>query len=605
MVAVFVLAAASGVVAEDVSVKATIEPAVIPVGNEAVLTVTIQGKFRKTGAPELPPLDDFYVYESGTSQNFNFINGAISSSVSYNYTLVPRKEGLFKIESIRVVIKDKEYTAAPLSVEVVPAATSVTPPAGGRRPTASSTREEPADRERDPSIFIDARIDRDTVFVNQQITWTLGYYSDGRLNLLGSPNYSPPLAEGFWVEDLPPQNKYYSTVNNRQYLVNEIKRGYFPTSPGIFEIGEARVSLIVDDFNVRDFDSFFRRPFRSMGAGKSQTLLTEKKKVVVLPLPAAGKPAGFTGIVAQDLRLSMAADKQVVQVGEPVNVTIEINGKGNIKTITAPSLAGEDAYKVYESGSSADVFKKDYVVAGRKMSEYVVVPRNEGKLTIPALNVPYFDPVAKKYLVARSLPVQLDVRPGTNEEGRKVVYAGGGDDFEVISRDIRYIHPVPPALFTARNHIFQNKIYVALHVLPVFAVVFSLLVEGRRKKYRQNVGFARAVRAFRDADKKLNAGQKLIRDGRIEEGFTAVSAALDGYFADKMNVSASGLTVDVIDTFLSGRGVDENTSNELKKVYVLCDQARYASTSVSAGAAENAVERARSNLKTIEKEYLG
>lgn len=605
VIAALALAVFTGITAaEDVTVTATITPSVVPVGNEAVLTVTVEGSFRKTGAPELPALDDFYVYESGTSQSFNFINGAVSSSVSYNYTLVPRNEGTFVIEPIRVIIKDKEYTANPLTVEVVAAASSVSPPPPGQQP-APTPRASEAGPETDSSIFINARVDRDTVYVNQQITWTLGYYSDGRVNLLGSPNYTPPQAEGFWVEDLPPQNKYYTTINRRQYLVNEIKRGYFPTSPGLFEIGEARVSIMVDESSSRDFDNFFRRPFRSFGTGRPQVLQTEKKKVVVLPLPQAGKPADFDGIVAQDLQVSMAADKQVVQVGEPVNVTIELNGKGNIKTIKPPSIAASDAYKVYESGSSSDVFKKDYVVAGRITSEYVVIPRNQGKLTLPAIRVPYFDPTTRRYSVAQSYPIQLDVRPGTNEDGRKVIYAGGGDDFEVISRDIRYIHPVPSAVLTAREYLFQNRFYAALHAVPVIAVVFSLVVESRRKKFRRNAGFARAVRALKDADKKLGAANKSFREGRMEEGFTGVSAALVGYFADKMNVAPSGLTAEVIERFLDERGVDDETRSELNAIITTCDQARFAAASLPPAAAERAVEKARSTLRTMEKGYMG
>lgn len=593
-------------VADDVSVSAALSTTVVPVGNEVELTIVIQGKFRKSGAPELPPLDDFYVYESGTSQNFNFINGAINSSITYRYNLVPRKEGIFKIEPIRVTLKDKQYTANPVTLEVVAAASAVVPPAGNQgRPGKTPEGSDKTGRQKDRSIFIRASTDRDTVFVNQQTTWTLGYYSDGRIDLLRSPNYTPPQAEGFWVEDLPPQNKYYTTLNGRQFLVNEIKRGYFPTSPGIFEIGEARVDLVVDDFNKRTRDDFFNRSFRSFGFGKSQTLMTEKKKIVVLPLPAAGRPADFTGVVAEDLLLSMSADKQVVLVGEPVNVTIELNGKGNIKTITPPPFEDVNSFKIYESGSSSDVFKKDYVVAGRKLSEFVVIPKVQGRLTIPAIRLPYFDPVKKRYLVAQSLPVQFDVKPGAKEEGRKIIYAGGGDDFEVISKDIRYIHPVPSVLAIAPRYIYQNKFYIAAHILPVFAVLFSFFAEGRRRKFSQNVGFARAARALKDADKKLNTGRKLFSKGRVEEGFSALSGAMDGYFADKMNVSPSGLTGVAIEEYLAARGVDSDTRSSLRHVFAACDQARYAATDVSADAAEETLDRARKALKTLERNYQG
>jgi hypothetical protein len=207
----------------DVTVSATVDPSVVSLGSEAQLTITVQGKFRRSSEPELPPLDDFDVYDSGTSQNFSFINGQIQSSISYRYVLVPKKEGVFTIGPIRFAIKDKEYTTQPIQLEVVAASGAITPqtaPGSGQGEVAPDDDH----AKKDQSIFIQASVDRDTVYVNQQVTWTLGYFSDGRITLLRSPNYTPPEAEGFWVEDLPPQNKYYTTLYGRQYLVNEIKR---------------------------------------------------------------------------------------------------------------------------------------------------------------------------------------------------------------------------------------------------------------------------------------------------------------------------------------------------------------------------------------------
>jgi hypothetical protein len=297
--------------ADDVSVSASLDQAAARVGNEITLTVTVEGKFRKSSEPELPPLEDFDVYNAGTSQNFSMINGRVRSSVSYRYILVPQKEGQFEIGPIKFTLEDREYKTQPIPLQVLAASASVTPQ---QAPPSKGGGDQGGAGE-DRSIFIEASVDRDTVYVNQQVTWTLGYYSDGRISLLRSPNYTPPEAEGFWVEDLPPQNKYYSNMNGRRYLVNEIKRGYFPTSPGVFEIGPAKVEVVVDDMSFNRLDDLFSRNFRSRGFGRSQALSTEKKEIVVLPLPARGRPEEFSGVIAEGLTLSLSADKQVVQVG--------------------------------------------------------------------------------------------------------------------------------------------------------------------------------------------------------------------------------------------------------------------------------------------------
>ncbi len=590
---------AAPVRAGDVEVTASVSPSVVPVGNSAVLTVTVRGKFRRTAAPQLPTLEDIYVFESGTSQNFSLVNGQMSSSITFTYTLSPQKEGVFKISPITFTIGDKQYTADPVTLEVTAANSSVSPPI--QRQAQGQGESEPS-AGADQSIFITATTDNDTVYVNQQITWTLGYYSDGRVGLLRSPNYSPPDAEGFWVEDLPPQNKYYRTINGRQYLVNEIKRAYFPTAPGVYTIGKAKVDVVVDDLRRGNrLDDFFSRGLRSRGLGDAKSLLTDERRIVVLPLPAAGKPGGFNGIVARNLRVMIFADKQVAQVGEPVNVTIEINGIGNIKTIAPPPLAEMNEYKIYESGSKSDSFKKDYTVSGRKQYDFVVIPQVEGKWSIPAVEMAYFDPVAGRYEIARSHAIPMDVKPGAKEEGRKVIYAGGGDDIEVISRDIRYIHPVPSVIAMAHKPLYRNRVYMGLHVLPLLAVVASLFVERRRRRFRDDVVFARSSRALREAQRKLSLGEKLFGGGDIEGGYSALSGAVTGYFADKTNASAAGLTSTTIAEFLRGAGADEDVVTDVHRVLAECDAARFAAGAATPERGRDAGVSAASALKAIEK----
>lgn len=579
---------------DDITVRAVVDPATVAVGEQVVLTIEVQGKFRRSISPELPPLDDFDMFQAGTSQNFSFVNGQASSSITFRYVLVPRAEGTFRIEPVRFTVGANQYTANPVTITVTAASSGIGgPPPAGAAPDGTPPGGLPAENE---SIFVAASVDADTVYVNQQITWTLGYYTDGRVALLRSPNYSPPAAEGFWVEDLPPQNKYYANLHGRQYLVSEIKRGFFPTAPGVYTIGEARVDIVVDDSRARGtINDFFARPLRG-GFGQQRTLQTDPIRVVVLPLPAAGKPAGFQGAVAGDLAVSVAADKQVVQVGEPVNVVVEMSGAGNMRTLAAPVLPELPGFKVYESGSSSDSFKKDYVVSGRRKIELVLVPRAEGRFTIPPIRIAYFDPVRGNYAVAQSVAVPIEVKPGTAEEGRKLVYAGG-DDFKVINRDIRFIHAVPAELTTGARPFWTSRWFVVFQSLPALAVAASLVIERRRRRLRSDVGFARASRALRDAEKKLGEAGKTFRAGQSERGFALVQGAISGYFADRMNVPPAGVTGADIDAFLRGRGVEENLVAAVARVIAACNAARYA-----AGAA-GAVDGAR--LAGEAREALG
>jgi hypothetical protein len=543
-------------------------------------------------------MPDFDLYEAGTSQNFSFVNGQVHSSVTFNYVLSPRNEGSFKIEPIRFTLGDQQYTANPVALEVVAARPGVRVPQGTPPPAAGRPRGDlPAE---DESIFVGASVDQDTVYVNEQVTWTLGYYTDGRVELLRSPNYSPPSSEGFWVEDLPPQNKYYETLHGRQYLVSEIKRAFFPTAPGTYTIGEARVDIVVDDFGRGSIDDFFNRSFRG-GFGQGRSLSTKPIHVVVQPLPATGKPADYQGAVAGDLTVAMSADKQTVHVGEPVNVTVEINGVGNMRTLGAPRLSGVDNFKVYESGNATESFKHDYIVSGRRKFDFVVVPQVEGQFTIPPVRVSYFDPNARTYRVAHSDAVPLRVDPGTSEDGRKVIYAGGGGDFEVLNRDIRFIRAVPARLAAQGRPYYTGAWFLGLQALPALAVAASVLVERRRRRLREDVGFARSTRALRDATRRLAEAEAAFAASRSERGFASVHAAVFGYFADKTNVTPASLTSDAIDALLRARDIEAPLVDGVRRVIAACDAARYAAAAAPLEPGRALARAARECLASIEK----
>ena len=580
--------------AADITVVATVQPAVVSVGAEATLVVTVKGKFRKSSQPRLPSIDEITFYQAGSSQSFSIVNGQATSSLQFSYVIIPHKEGRYTIQPIEFETGGNTYIANAVVIDVVKSPAQIPPPI---------VDAEPGEGESDSPIFIRASVDRDTVYVNEQITWMLGFYTDGRVELLRSPEYSPPNAEGFWVEDLPPQQNRYKMINGTKYLVNEIKRGFFPTAPGVYRIGSARVEIVLDDFGDRTMDDFFSRRLRTFGFGKPKTLTTNELPIVVLPLPRSGRPKNFSGLVGRDLTVSLKTDKQVVRVGDPINVTLEIAGKGNFKTMAAPEIPDMNGFKLYESGSTSELFKQDYVVSGRKRIEFVLIPQVEGATEIPSVEVSYFDPVARSYNSIRSASVQLSVQPGEKETGRQVVFTGTGEDIEVLGRDIHFIHPVP-AEITLGHTTLYGGVYAALHALPLLAVITSLVVARRRKQWMQDAPSYRARRAAREAEKQLKTARDRLSGETVAEVFSDISLALRQYAGAKMRRSASGLTNEEVERFLEERGVPQSDIDALGSVLKICDGARYSSASSSRDQAEETLTEAGRVIERLESRGL-
>ena len=590
MVAVLAALAAAAPVpaAADVELTAKVEPSTVPVGGQCELVVTVRGKFRRTSPPQLPDLDAFDIYEAGTSQQFSFTMGRQTSSIEYRYVLIPKQAGTYSITPIRFKLGSDVYTANDVKVEVVKAGAPTRPQGSGG-----------ADAGEGVPLHVAATVDHDTVYVNQQITWTLGFYTDGTVELLRSPEYQPPNAEGFWVEDLPPQNTQYQTIDGRQYLVTQIKRGFFPTAPGVYTIGAARVDVVANDGRSRSaFDNLFQRR-GGFGFGKPRSFYSEEIKIVVLPLPMDKRPPNFTGLVGTDLNVNLTVDKQVVNAGDPVNVWLEIHGQGNFKTIASPQLPDLPNFKRYESGAKSDLYKNDYVVSGRKKTDFVLIPRDAGETVIPAVTVAFFDPVKRRYRTATSQPVALSVQPAAEEEGRPVIFTGSGQDIEVLGRDINFIRPVPASLAQGGTPFYRTPVAIALQALPLLALVASIVIEQRRRRWAGNQTLARASRAAKQADKALEQARR----ADPAQAYAMIAAALREYVAAKMAKSSAGLTEAETGEFLAMRNVDDETADKVHSILRDCDAAQY-SGAQSLGDPVALVESAVDVIHTMEKKYL-
>ena len=94
--------------ASDITVTATVDKTETTMDDQITLSVSVNGA-QRIGDPVLPPLQDFQVISSGTSSEVKIINGSLSAFKSFNYILLPQKEGEFTIGQVQVEIQNKIY----------------------------------------------------------------------------------------------------------------------------------------------------------------------------------------------------------------------------------------------------------------------------------------------------------------------------------------------------------------------------------------------------------------------------------------------------------------------------------------------------------------
>jgi len=398
----------TGPAAADVTLDAGVDRDKIALSDQVNLTVTVLGETDGLSAPELPPLSDFAVVGTGSRQNLVIDNGQISQSTSYTYTLLPRRTGALVIGPVTLATPAGKLSTKPLTIQVVQDA--ATRPSQ-RNVDPGSTNRNGRRAETDP-FFVKARVDKDTVYLGEQLTYTFAYY---RLATLSeSNNYTPPQTTGFISVDLPPQRKRTTVVEGETYSMVEVVTAMFPTRTGEMVIGPARLRVVPDVFsNLLGGDPFnlLRNRSRSpLTSGEPRNLATQAMSIQVKPLPPVPRGRVFSGAVGV-CQLAASISDDSVGVGDPVTITWTLSGDGRKNLVDAPQVQWPDGLETFPPTTDLKTTTRNDVVAETKTFSIALVPRREGQIDIPAPELTYFNPKSGAYETARGRSLRLRVGP--------------------------------------------------------------------------------------------------------------------------------------------------------------------------------------------------
>ena len=184
---ILVVMACTMAFALEIGVKATVTDNRVAMGNGLQYTITVTG-VQDLPPPVLPPFDGFDVRYSGPATRVSVINNSYSVEQSFNYVLVPLKEGKFTIPSVPVNIKGLTVTTEPIPVEVVPAGT---PP-----PSADPAADPQQDIQNRLKLLLN--VAKDTLYAGEGVPITLRLY----VNQLSVQDLSFPeiTQEGFQLD---------------------------------------------------------------------------------------------------------------------------------------------------------------------------------------------------------------------------------------------------------------------------------------------------------------------------------------------------------------------------------------------------------------------
>lgn len=241
----------------------------------------------------------------------------------------------------------------------------------------------------------------DSVYVGEQLTYQVAVLisEDARTRLRRDPEFRPPELRGLLAYELgTPRHVPSRVYDGRRYEAHVFQRALFAIAPGAHAIPAPQLS-----YTLSQSSSYFSREER-------RVVLAESTQVFVKALPDAGRPSDFSGAVGV-LKAQVRLDTTTARVGDPLMLTVRIEGIGNVKLLPRPSVEvpwasvvpGSERVRIDSSGAR---------VRGTKEFDFILTPARAGVVVMPVIRYAYFDPYREEYAWAESTPADLRVADG-------------------------------------------------------------------------------------------------------------------------------------------------------------------------------------------------
>ena len=543
----------------------------VPLNFTFDITFTVENGDLQKFAP--PRFDGFDVMGPSTSQNYSIVNGRTSKSISYTYTLQPKRQGDYIIPSAVATVNGNEMTTNAISVKVVaPAKQSQSQQSNDpfdafNQPTQPQRQQDQTEVNAyiNQNIFLRVIPTKTTVYQGEQLTLTYKLYY--RLNLENIMAEKMPAYDGFLSEEYKLDENRQPTVeryNGREYYTQEFKRTtLFPTKSGKFAINPLEFSGVADvvvyvnmgPFKMPEYQQY---EFKS----KSNTV-----NVDVLPLPEKNKPATFSGAVGT-FSFNAKYDKTKVKVDEPISLKIVYTGTGNLKLITPPKLEFPEEFEAYEPKIKDDYESNGTVVTGSKSFEYILVPQDGGKYKLPKYDFAYFD-LDKKDYVKFTLPeTEIEV------EGKAKLSQNVLNFFKREKQD------KPKGIYGIKQQYVSSTIFTgstgfwALTTAPLFLLLIGFLLRKRDYSERELI-MLRRKKANKIALRKMATAKKLMQQKNEQAFYNEVIRALWEYLSDKLYIPQSELSKENIAEKLNLKNIPSEKIAALRETLDTCEQSLF------------------------------
>ena len=348
------------------SVKVGVDKNALYRGDSVTYTISVTGS--DIEFPTINAIDGTPIESTSSSQNIRIINGDFQKTISKSYTFTP--EHSLEIPSYKVLVDGGVEMTQPVPVKIV-------------KPS----------QDKSAPVVLDIKLSKTKVHVGEMVRFDLVFKKKPNVPVY-KLDIEEPKFEDFWVKKLDGVKEGVDgeyTTQTYSYLLFAQKSGTLKIPAVTANVGQ------LSRQQRQGMDPFFNSAFGQQ---------VRYTKVFSNPLSLEVEALPNNLELYGDFDIKAAVDKTTVLANKPVNLTVSVDGIGNI----------DDVQKFTLDLPGAVVYANEPVITSKLVNgkyvghfEQKIVVIADSSYTIPPLQIRYFDQNSQKEAVKESSPIAIKV----------------------------------------------------------------------------------------------------------------------------------------------------------------------------------------------------
>ena len=547
----------------------------------------IDFKMNKDGDNFQSPNFEGFRVVGGPNQSVSntWINGKRTFSKVYSYFVTPLKTGSLTIGQATIEIDNKIYKTIPVKVTVSESVSS------NKNPNDASYVV-------NENLHLVAEVSNRNPYLNQGFSVVYKLYFSPQINVTNVGEIDSPEFNDFWSHNIkiPRLQIERGTYKGDSYnYVVWKKIVLYPQKSGKLNILPMSLDVSVDvPTNKRDF--FGNRIYTQV----PKTVTAGKREINVLDLPA-GAPENFSGAVG-DFDIELTSTKKELNASESLQVTLKVQGEGNLKLFSIPNLDTPNSLEKYDPEYKENVKTNIKGMYGNISDTYTLVPQFKGKYPINPVEFIYFNPISKSYESIFTNEIFINVLDGPTSfsQGNSSLKSANNTLNNISSSkgQFKFLKTKPNLILLDSKNFIYSTIFYVLILIPIAIILIVLLFIKSKKTLTLDDNSFKVRRANKLAKKYLSEAK--INLSKKDNFYISLEKALHNFLKSKLSIETSDYTKEKIIGLMNEKNIQNESIESFIKLIENCEYARY--TPASNVAINNDYENAVKVISEIDKQ---